>query len=1623
MITTYNTEYRDDFNTSGVEKKNYLRILFNGGRAVQIRELNQLQSILQSQIDKFGSSVYKDGTAVIGGNCDFDPDIHAITFQFDPSGFVEIDGDIVNVAQLAIEATEGVPLFSQISSMYYYIDGVEESKITADVIDYKYIAPLDGETDYFVTYYVRYSSSGGLNGTNFKLNKFDTDRPVVLVPSIDVFETYGTPYETETVAGIFLSEGVFFTHGSFVVTEKQNVFVSATPEELVDGFSGNIVLDISENIVTNTSDNTLLDNATGTFNDLGLGAHRYQILLNLAFDNDTSLLLDTTSKILLLSIKNNNVVLNSKRIYSNLDRQLAQRTYEESGNYVLNPFNIEIKNLVGSLRPGSLDVDAADRLYVGLDPSVAYVDGYRIETNRKLDLTMNRARIPVEKDVNISALFGNYLDVTIDSGTIPNVNNVNFTYELQDIGDVRLGECRIRAIEKISSYYRVFLYDITLDENKNFLNIAKIDGISFVATVVDTLTVLQDTDLDTSIFPLPYRAVESIITTDSYKFRYSAQKTYTGTVSNPDHIFSISTSGLDYFDDLSPNNFIMTYGGNIVTPIIDVSSTLQSIIIKGFIGNEWGPADIGNDVSVIAKVNKSINDTVFGSKSIITTSDITLVNVAKIVDPITSLEYVLPNTDLIDIQYVEDALGVGEDITASFEVSFDGQTTTKYTNAKIKYIGTDPAPTNINIIYRYYSHTDNLPFVANSYPPNSTKTQFNGYDLRDCVDFRPTILADAAGVVDVTQLDPYSVISCRPNYYLPRVDKVIVTSEGEFKIIEGVPSFDPAPPVTPAASMVLYELSLPAYTEDATDVSISPVDNRRYTMRDIGKLDKRISNVEYYTSLSLLENTVSEKSIFDENGQRFKNGMIIDSFAGHSIGNVFNPAYKCSIDRSTGTVRPIITTRAIDMIVKKDILNDGISYNKNTITLPFDEVELISQLRSSESESVNPYDVASFEGTIELYPSNDKWMETNRRPDIIINDDNAFDNFLAESGADENGVIDTDWGSWEKSWVGKAKTTKTRKKVKGRGIKITTIKSRDRVSTREGVQTVITSSLHTQDLGERIVDISFVPFIRSRRVYFKGRGLKPLTKVYPFFDGINISSYATLLNPVSEEIVTSSDLTQIVEFFGQTPELMDFYDQNLVTSKSGEIQGSFIIPNNNILKFRTGSRVFRLTDSETNATEYNTAADAIYNTSGLLNTVEHNIISTRIPHISKNAVTESIKETITLKTKVKWKDPLAQTFIISNDETDGMFITSLDLWFTAASKTNLPVSIHIVSVENGYPSNRIIPFSEVTLNSEDILLPTEDNTDPKTNFRFSDPVYLMTNTEYAIVVLSNDFKYRIKVARLGGVDENNNVIQTNPYGGVMFTSQNASTWSADQTRDIKFRINRADFVTNTSGTVEFNSLLIDGINAVTVSQFNLIQNFIDSKESDISNEISFDVNDYADIIIGETYKAYSEFDVTALNKLKLFNTLYTTNKYTSPVIDIDGVTILAIHNKINNDITDEDTTDAGSAISRYISREIELNDPADQLNIYLDINRPISTSNISLYVKLKRDSLTYTDWILVPPVTSVPISTDDTEYNEVAYKHISVGDDFIGFLTKLVFTSTNSIDVPSARSLRIIATS
>ena len=104
--------------------------------------------------------------------------------------------------------------------------------------------------------------------------------------------------------------------------------------------------------------------------------------------------------------------------------------------------------------------------------------------------------------------------------------------------------------------------------------------------------------------------------------------------------------------------------------------------------------------------------------------------------------------------------------------------------------------------------------------------------------------------------------------------------------------------------MHLYTLFLPAYTLDTADVGIEHVDNKRYTMRDIGRIEKRIETAEYYTQLSLLETAAQNLQIQDANGfDRFKNGFVVDNFTGHNIGDVGNKDYKVSIDYAKGELK------------------------------------------------------------------------------------------------------------------------------------------------------------------------------------------------------------------------------------------------------------------------------------------------------------------------------------------------------------------------------------------------------------------------------------------------------------------------------------------------------------------------------------------------------------------------------------------------------------------------------------------------------------------------------------------------------------------------------------------------
>ena len=88
-------------------------------------------------------------------------------------------------------------------------------------------------------------------------------------------------------------------------------------------------------------------------------------------------------------------------------------------------------------------------------------------------------------------------------------------------------------------------------------------------------------------------------------------------------------------------------------------------------------------------------------------------------------------------------------------------------------------------------------------------------------------------------------------------------------------------------------------------------------MRDIGKLQDRIENLEYYTSLNLLERDAESLEIPDVNGlNRFKSGFIVDNFAGHRVGDVLHPDYNVAIDMENREVRPKCVMKAAKLVEK-----------------------------------------------------------------------------------------------------------------------------------------------------------------------------------------------------------------------------------------------------------------------------------------------------------------------------------------------------------------------------------------------------------------------------------------------------------------------------------------------------------------------------------------------------------------------------------------------------------------------------------------------------------------------------------------------------------------------------------
>jgi hypothetical protein len=213
------------------------------------------------------------------------------------------------------------------------------------------------------------------------------------------------------------------------------------------------------------------------------------------------------------------------------------------------------------------------------------------------------------------------------------------------------------------------------------------------------------------------------------------------------------------------------------------------------------------------------------------------------------------------------------------------------------------------------------PRVGEDEIPAFNSSVHGNLELKNVLDFRPKVDNNAviAGYQDVSSLEitsgqfsgSGSVIAATPapdpniDYtfsfsqvqYLDRIDGIFLNKRGEFFVKEGNSSLNPSKPDSVDDAVSLFYVYVPAYTKTSKDVRVTPVDNRRYTMRDIGKLEKRIERLEYYTTLSILEQQALNMQVKDEIGlDRFKSGFFVDNFETHRVGNLSSLDYRCAVD-------------------------------------------------------------------------------------------------------------------------------------------------------------------------------------------------------------------------------------------------------------------------------------------------------------------------------------------------------------------------------------------------------------------------------------------------------------------------------------------------------------------------------------------------------------------------------------------------------------------------------------------------------------------------------------------------------------------------------------------------------
>lgn len=1205
---SFSSTYKDDW----AEPRGYQKVLFRGGRALQARELNEIQSILNAEIKRLGSHLFKDGAMV-------NPGSPTVNNRLDYVRLDDTGGQVTktHVGQTITGATSGV-----------------QAVIT------KVVYSMTGGRGDPSTLFVKYVNDGSNSATAVPVKFTPGEVLTAAAGNLQVEAENFNPkvYPTGRGSSISTTNGDFFVLGRFVNAPAQTLILS----KYNNRYTGTIGFKVLQDIVTVDDNSQLYDNQGGTPNLSSPGADRYRIRLALC---KKEMLTDGDNFVFLCKMEKGEIVqqVDGTDDYNKINDLLAKRTFEESGNYIAKPFKAKFEYA---------DSAITDKYFLSVSPGTAYINGYRanIPTASKLIVPKPTATETITDDA-IAVSYNQYVTVNPNNNkNLPPLNTVLGLKYLSNGGGASAGYVIARAIERQGDgNLRLQVYSIGdnglgagINDGDGFRNVASIGtGSTNYFNVVQTGTpaktqVLGSKTEKAFLFPLPNKRPQQVGTgnVSDTNISFTVQRELSGTANASGNVdFSLSATG-ETFVNIS-TNFVAS-----------ADSAVRDSATFAYIASDPTQLRVGNLLD-----GTTYNVLAFVQKANATERTKTLTNTTATGAVATGDTFQLGLPDVHEINSIKDSAN-GNNIANYFTLdkriteSFYGQSVLLNTG---RYSG--PVYVDFDYFARgaggdFYSVNS---YIGIDYKDIPTQQFFNipSQNMRNVIDFRPDRTVDsAASPVTNAFESPVNgnVVTADVSYYLPRADKLVVNQDGSLSYHRGKAARIPQFVKTPDGALPLYKIVLQGNTLTPKDVKLTPIISKRYTMADIAALDRKLERLEEVVSLSLLELDTKNTVLLNNAGDvRTTSGFFVDNFSDHVLSNVADPQYKASIDLQGRLMRPTFNRESVSLKYNNTLSSNAVKKGDN-VYINYREVQWNSVLQASKTEMVNPFLVPNYVGSLLLSPASDEWK------DVVYDPDKAID-----GGVRVDATNATSWNEDEWSWAGvdpanlevgaelqrsngsststsnsTSSTTSTTQEIDGETFDVETTETTTttNTSTPVTVTTVVSNEVVTEVVNDRVVQTAFIPWIRSRLIYFKAEGLRPNTQMFAFFDD----------RPVANWVKSESSFVRWSDRDDEKPQYVFNQTEHpdgkstLTTDSKGELIGSFWIPNTgtatgatsektsgpnqpvrtDVIRFATGIRQFKLLDISVNTpSKAICRAEATYTAQGVLETRQQDVVSTR----------------------------------------------------------------------------------------------------------------------------------------------------------------------------------------------------------------------------------------------------------------------------------------------------------------------------------------------------------------------------------------------------------------------------